>query len=224
MANHYLLKILLITITLLTFGCTKASNEPVAEVEQQPRTEPQSASIDIAKDDFPDFLAYKKETAGKSPCDLVRAKNTDELDTIWKTSIEKIDIKCEVLNEIDNEPSASTVIVATLKPNRINFSGTSVLEVHNSLSVGGREDYYVLDATYASIKLKLIPAMQIMCLKLLGTTAPDANKACSVPDTHIDVDTNAEVTSYNVDDLVYIQLHSDPLNPEHTILSKSFGD
>jgi hypothetical protein len=154
-----------------------------------------------------------------SPCDLVKPLRTAELEGNWKSIVSSVDLKCEIGEGIENEPSANTNATAKLKPKAANFGGVAIIEIRMSDSAWGNDYQYVLDARFAKVKTQLKATIRKNCIKERGITTPLTDDVCPI-------ENHGQYGGLYLDtgEGGGIWLHPDPDNPNRTIYASAWSE
>ena len=179
--------------------------------------------LQLAGNDFPELVLHQPaEDANGDPlplaCDQIRGKRIDELDPLWKQSIERIHVDCEDLTEAkDGFDMVATVVTGFLRPGSAVFAGVPVAEVRLMDSELWGDHEYILDRPYAEVSETLRRFIESRC------RAPRENPEALVGDTCKLTETEQGIY-LEADSVGGIWLHPLQEDPRRTVYAEAWSD
>jgi len=179
--------------------------------------------LQLSGGDFPELTLHQPsfdEVGNPLPmaCDQIRAKRVDELDPLWKRSVDRIHLECEDLNEEDaGFDMLATTITGFLKTGMAQFAGQPLAEVRLMDSDLWSDHQYVLQRPYEEARDALKQFIEARCRAQQDNPAALVEKDCAVTESE-------EGLYLETSEVGGIWVHPEQDDPQRTVYAEAWSD
>ena len=182
----------------------------------------------VEVDAFPELLSHPPaKDDGEivyGTCAQIKAKRVSELPVPWRDAIARIDLTCKDLSGEESgygEATASTEVVAILKPGAITFATLPVVEIRMKDSELWGDHQFIIDLPFAQARPALKRYMQATC-----GLSEDALR--NAPETDCTVEPapgrSADSLYAPTGEISSIWAHADESDPRRTVYADAWSD
>lgn len=179
--------------------------------------------LQLSGGDFPELTAHQPnfdEAGDQLPmaCDQLRSKRIDELDPLWKRSIDRIHLECEDLKEEDvGFDMLATTITGFLKAGMAQFAGQPLAEVRLMDSDLWSDHQYILQRPYEEAREALKQFVEARCRAQQDNPTALVENSC--------VMTESEEGLYlETSEVGGIWIHPEQDDPQRTVYAEAWSD
>ena len=179
--------------------------------------------LQLSGGDFPELTLHQPsfdEVGNPLPmaCDQIRAKRIDELDPLWKRSVDRIHLECEDLNEEDaGFDMLATTITGFLKTGMAQFAGQPLAEVRLMDSDLWSDHQYVLQRPYEEARDALKQFIEARCRAQQDNPAALVEKDCAMTESE-------EGLYLETSEAGGIWVHPEQDDPQRTVYAEAWSD
>lgn len=198
----------LLSLSVLAWPCRAAAPAPV---------------LQLSGGDFPELSVHQPrfdEAGNQLPmaCDQIRAKRIDELDPLWKRSMDRIHLECEDLKAADaGFDMVATTLTGFLREGTAQFAGQPLAEVRLMDSDMWSDHQYILQRPYPEAREALKRFIEARCRAHQDNPAALVQSNCVLTDTK-------EGLYLEASELGGIWVHAEEGNPERTVYAEAWSD
>ena len=179
--------------------------------------------LQLSGGDFPDLIVHqpKFDDAGNQlpmACDQIRAKRIDELDPLWKRSMDRIHLDCEDLKADDaGFDTVATTITGFLKEGTAQFAAQPLAEVRLMDSDLWSDHQYILQRSYQETREALKRFIESRCLARQDNPAELVVSNCALTESE-------EGLYLEASELGGIWVHAEEGYPGRTVYAEAWSD
>jgi hypothetical protein len=198
----------LLSLSALAWPCWAATPDPL---------------LQLSGGDFPELTVHQPrfDDAGNQlpmACDQIRAKRIDELDPLWKRSMDRIHLECEDLKADDaGFDMVATTLTGFLREGMAQFAGQPLAEVRLMDSDLWSDHQYILQRPYQETRGALKRFIESRCLARQDNPAELVESNCALTESE-------EGLYLEASELGGIWVHAEEGNPERTVYAEAWSD
>lgn len=198
----------LLSLSGLAWPCWAAAPDPV---------------LQLSGGDFPELSVHQPrfdEAGNQLPmaCDQIRAKRIDELDPLWKRSMDRIHLECEDLKAADaGFDMVATTLTGFLKEGTAQFAGQPLAEVRLMDSDLWSDHQYILQRPYQETREALKRFIEARCRAHQDNPGALVENNCVLSD-------GEEGLYLETGELGGIWAHTDHDDPQRTVYAEAWSD
>ncbi|MET1162645.1 MAG: hypothetical protein ABWY48_08880 [Pseudoxanthomonas sp.] len=200
--------LLSLSVSALAPPCLAATQEPV---------------LRLSGGDFPELTIHQPsfdEAGNPLPmaCDRIRAKRIDELDPLWKRSMDRIHLECEELNEENSGfDMVATTLTGFVRAGMVEFAGQPLAEVRLMDSDLWSDHQYILQRPYEEAREALKRFIESRCQAQQDDPAALVENSCALTESE-------EGLYLQASELGGIWVHPDRDDPQRTVYAEAWSD
>ena len=179
--------------------------------------------LQLSGGDFPELTVHQPsfdEAGNQLPmaCDQIRAKRIDELDPLWKRSMDRIHLECEDLKEEDaGFDMLATTITGFLKADMAQFAGQPLAEVRLMDSDLWSDHQYILQRPYQEARDALKQFIEARCSAQQDNPAALVENNCAMTESE-------EGLYLETSEVGGIWVHPEQDDPQRTVYAEAWSD
>lgn len=179
--------------------------------------------LQLSGGDFPELTVHQPsfdEAGNQLPmaCDQLRSKRIDELDPLWKRSMDRIHLDCEDLEEeSDGFDMLATTITGFLKAGTAQFAGQPLAEVRLMDSDLWSDHQYILQRPYEEARDALKQFIEARCRAQQDNPASLVEHGCAMTESE-------EGLYLEVSEIGGIWVHPERDDPQRTVYAEAWSD
>ena len=179
--------------------------------------------LQLSGGDFPELTVHQPgfdEAGNQLPmaCDQIRAKRIDELDPLWKRSLDRIHLECEDLKEEDaGFDMVATTLTAFFREGTAQLAGQPLAEVRLMDSDLWSDHQYLLQRPYREAREDLKRFIDSRCRAQLDNPAALVPNNCALIE-------GEEGLYLEASELGGIWVHPDQDDPQRTVYAETWSD
>jgi hypothetical protein len=179
--------------------------------------------LQLSGGDFPELTVHQPnfdEAGDQLPmaCDQIRAKRIDELDPLWKRSIDRIHLECEDLKEEDaGFDMLATTITGFLKAGMAQFAGQPLAEVRLMDSDLWSDHQYILQRPYQEARDALKQFVEARCRAQQDNPTALVENSCIMTESE-------EGLYLETSEVGGIWIHPEQDDPQRTVYAEAWSD
>jgi hypothetical protein len=179
--------------------------------------------LQLAGGDFPELTVHQPsfdEAGNPLPmaCDQIRAKRIDELDPLWKRSIDRIHLDCEDLKQEDaGFDMLATTITGFLKAGMAQFAGQPLAEVRLMDSDLWSDHQYILQLPYEEARDPLKQFIEARCHTQQDDPTALVENDCIMTESE-------EGLYLETSEVGGIWVHPEQDDPQRTVYAEAWSD
>lgn len=198
----------LLSLSALAWPCRAATPDPV---------------LQLSGGDFPDLIVHQPrfDDAGNQlpmACDQIRAKRIDELDPLWKRSMDRIHLECDDLKADEaGLDMVVTTITGFLRQGTAQFAGQPLAEVRLMDSDLWSDHQYILQRPYQETRQALKRFIESRCRARQDNPAALVENNCALTESE-------EGLYLQASELGGIWVHPEQDDPQRTVYAEAWSD
>ncbi|MGH8025796.1 MAG: hypothetical protein ACREO0_03615 [Pseudoxanthomonas sp.] len=197
-----------LSLSALAWPCRAATPAPV---------------LQLSGGDFPELIVHQPRFDGAGnqlpmACEQIRAKRIDELDPLWKRSMDRIHLDCEDLKEEGaGFDMVATTLTGFLKTGMAQFAGLPLAEVRLMDSDLWSDRQYILQLPYQEARDALKLFIESRCLAQQDNPTALVEHDCTLTESE-------EGLYLEASELGGIWVHPEQDDPQRTVYAEAWAD
>ena len=179
--------------------------------------------LQLSGGDFPELTVHQPsfdEAGNQLPmaCDQIRAKRIDELDPLWKRSVDRIHLDFEEVKEEEaGFDMVATTVTGFLKAGMAQFAGQPLAEVRLMDSDLWSDHQYVLQRPYEEARDALKQFIEARCRAQQDNPAALVENNCLLTESE-------EGLYLEASELGGVWVHPEQDDPQRTVYAEAWSD